>query len=57
MHTERLPTAFGGAAAFHLGYNNTELEGTGGRYIASPDRPIRSALWMNTLDYWDTWGD
>lgn len=51
VHTPRLPTTFT-AAAFHLAYNNSELEGIGTTPVSTPTIRARSVLWMNHLQYW-----
>jgi len=56
IHTDRLPTQFSGAAAFHLGFNNDELSGTGGYKTINPDIPVKSGLWMSSIDFWDRMG-
>ncbi len=53
LNTSRLPTQFTGAAAFYLGYNNEDHEGTGTGVRISPTMPVKAVLWMNTLDYWE----
>ena len=52
LNTSRLPTQFTGAAAFYLGFNNDDHEGTGTGIRISPTVPVKAILWMNTVDMW-----
>ena len=54
LNTSRLPTQFTGAAAFYLGYNNDDHQGTGTSPHISPTVPTKAVLWMNTVDAWDS---
>jgi len=54
-HSDSWTPAFGNAAAFHLGFNNADVWGTGRDPVVTPEMPLRSGLWMNHVDYWDSW--
>jgi|GEM_PF-3729051 len=55
-HSDELVPDFGNAAAFQMAFNNADVWGTGDDPVITPDMPVRSALWMNHVDYWDSWG-
>lgn len=55
-HSPSLPVVFT-AGAFHLGYDNLGIEGTGAPHLYEPGFDLRAVLWMNDLTYWDTYGD
>jgi hypothetical protein len=55
VHSEALPTQYPGAAAFHLAFNNADTSGIGRTAVATPEIPVRSGVWFNHVNYWDTW--
>lgn len=57
IETPAAPSQFSGFGAFFLPMNNADITGTGNRVVQRPDRTLRGALWMNSLQFWSPLGD